>query len=104
MMQKNNKRSARQNNENHTIRIADREGEKKEQCARSVGWYITYAQLCIIKVPGGEEKNKGIKCLMKNYGLTFSKHKGGNGYSGTESTDSPKQDGLKWTHIKTYHD
>lgn len=35
-----------------------------------------------------EEKNKGIKCLMKNYGLTFPKHKGGNGYSGTESRES----------------
>ena len=103
MTQKNNKWSARQNNGNHTIGIADRDGEKKEQCARSVGWYATYAQICIIEVPGGEEKNKGIKCLMKNYGLIFPKHKGGNGYSDTESTDSSKQGGLKWTHFKTHH-
>ena len=60
MTQKNNTWYARQNNENHTIRIADREEKKKkEQRARSVRWYITYAQLCIIEVPGGEEKNKG---------------------------------------------
>ena len=77
--------------------------KKNEDSGSSLWDNSKHSNICIIEVPGGEEKEQDIGNLFeKIMKENFPKLVKGT-YMQVQEAQSPKQDGCKEAHSKTYH-